>query len=99
MSKNKNNKKELFTRVVALYNQLLTTIPLPPVSLFKAQSISPADRGVYKLQALVYDILPSEEGDGKRCSECGAYTVNTLSFCFCLMSSDAKRTRFEGWSL
>ena len=24
-----------------------------------------------KLQALVYDILPSEEGAGKRCSECG----------------------------
>ena len=26
-----------------------------------------------KLQALVYDILPLEEGAGKRCSEC-AYT-------------------------
>ena len=25
----------------------------------------------YKLQALVYDILPLEEGAGKRCSECG----------------------------
>ena len=24
-----------------------------------------------KLQALVYDILPLEEGAGKRCSECG----------------------------
>ena len=23
-----------------------------------------------KFQALVYDILPSEEGAGKRCSEC-----------------------------
>ena len=44
MSKN-NNKKELFTRVVALYNRLLTTISLPSVSMFKAQSISPADRG------------------------------------------------------
>ena len=44
MSKNKNNKKGLFTRVVALYNQLLTTIPLPPVSMFKAQSIGPVDK-------------------------------------------------------
>ena len=51
MSKN-NNKKGLFTRVVALYNQLLTTIPLPPVSMFKAQSISPADRGAYCEHAL-----------------------------------------------
>ena len=25
-----------------------------------------------KLQALVYDILPLEEGAGKRCSECGS---------------------------
>ena len=24
-----------------------------------------------KVQALVYDILPLEEGAGKRCSECG----------------------------
>ena len=45
MSKNNNNKKGLFTRAVALYNRLLTTIPLPPVSMFRAQSISPADRG------------------------------------------------------
>ena len=52
MSKNKNNKKGLFTRVVALYNQLLTTIPLPPVSMFKTQSVGPADRGVYREHAL-----------------------------------------------
>ena len=45
MSKDNNNKKGLFTRVVALYNRLLTTIPHPPVSMFRAQSISPADRG------------------------------------------------------
>ena len=32
-------------------------------------------KGRYKLQALVYDILPSEEGAGKRCSECGAGVV------------------------
>ena len=25
-----------------------------------------------KLQALVYDIIPLEEGVGKRCSECGS---------------------------
>ena len=31
-------------------------------------------RGIRKLQALVYDILPleEEEGAGERCSECGA---------------------------
>ena len=58
MSKNndKKGKKErkigLFTRVVALYNQLLTTIPLPPVSMSKAQSISPADSGAYCEHAL-----------------------------------------------
>ena len=28
-------------------------------------------KGRNKLQTLVYDILPSEEGAGKRCSECG----------------------------
>ena len=28
---------------------------------------------VPKLQALVYDILPLEEGAGKRCSECDQY--------------------------
>ena len=27
--------------------------------------------GEGKLQALVYDILPLEEGAGKRCAECG----------------------------
>ena len=51
-SKHNNNKKWLFTRVVALYNRLLTTIPLPPVSMFKAQSISPGDRGAYCEHAL-----------------------------------------------
>ena len=45
-------KKGIFTRVVALYNQLLTTIPLPPVNMFKAQSTSPADRGAYCEHAL-----------------------------------------------
>ena len=52
MTKNNNNKKGLFTRVVALYIRFLTTIPLPPVSMFKAQSISPADRGAYCEHAL-----------------------------------------------
>ena len=59
MSKNNDKKREkkrerkgLFTRVVALYNQLLTTIPLPSVSMFKAQSISPADSGAYCEHAL-----------------------------------------------
>ena len=28
-----------------------------------------------KLQALLYDILPLEEGAGKRCSECGSRAV------------------------
>ena len=55
MSKNNNNKKGLFTRVVALYNGLLTTIPLPSVSMFKAQSISPADRGAHCEHALKAD--------------------------------------------
>ena len=32
-----------------------------------------------KLQALVYDILPLEEGAGKRCSECGSYPVSVPS--------------------
>ena len=30
-----------------------------------------------ELQALVYDILPLEEGAGKRCSECGLLHVST----------------------
>ena len=34
-----------------------------------------------KLQALVYDILPLEEGAGKRCSECGAVNVEVLTPC------------------
>ena len=52
MSKNNNKKRGLFTRVVALYIRFLTTIPLPPVSMFKAQSISPGDRGAYCEHAL-----------------------------------------------
>ena len=32
-----------------------------------------------KLQALVYHILPSEEGAGKRCSECGRGLVDFLA--------------------
>ena len=34
-----------------------------------------------KLQALVYDILPLEEGAGKRCLECAAGTVTPASPC------------------
>ena len=30
-----------------------------------------------KVQSLVYDILPLEEGAGKRCSECGLVRVST----------------------
>ena len=35
-------------------------------------------RGHGKLQALVYDILPLEEGAGKRCSECGDKVVCSI---------------------
>ena len=33
----------------------------------------------YKLQALVDDILPLEEGAGKRCSECGLNVVASVT--------------------
>ena len=41
-----------------------------------APSQSPHSKlnGVDKLQALVYDILPLEEGAGKRCSECAEWS-------------------------
>ena len=44
--------------------------------MIAAISIAPylTDKGEHKLQALVYDILPLEEGAGKRCSECGVST-------------------------
>ena len=39
-------------------------------------------RLTHKLQALVYDILPLEEGAGKRCSECGLFSVHGFPFFF-----------------
>ena len=37
-----------------------------------------------KLQALVNDILPLEDGAEKRCSECGRETVREKCVCVCV---------------
>ena len=53
-------------------------VPIPSEPLTSAAAPPRRLRSEHKLQALVYDILPSttavEEGVGKRCSECGLST-------------------------
>ena len=46
-----------------------------------------------KLQALVYDILPLEEGAGKRCSECGCQLYG--KHCFVHRKLDCVHTASE----
>ena len=48
-----------------------------------------------KLQTLVYDILPSTEGDGKRCSECVSRFHSSVSH-FPFVPVPNKRPRFCG---
>ena len=54
-------------------------LPLRKVPESAARSVHPGQS--HKLQlcqtpSMVYDILPSEEGAGKRCSECGYHPVS-----------------------
>ncbi len=48
-----------------------------------------------KLQTLVYDILPSTEGDGKRCSECVSRFHSSVSY-FPFVPVPNRPTRLRG---